>query len=236
MPPRCPRCHVAATGPALHGTPMVLCPVCWTVVAPEPPPAPIERPVEDELATLPYRPTPRMGPVFTPRFFLGLAFFAAAAAAGTVGWSVRKANPRLTEHTSPGGGYTAAFPDQPRWFVESSGLEGGMIPSGRAERDTGFWPEYYQVRAVWLGRTRSGPRGPPELIALTWAPGARPAQAPRGHAAAEFEGWDEVARARRVGRVLVVKDFAYELTVTGRGVSLSDRRVRRFFNSFRIGR
>jgi hypothetical protein len=36
--------------------------------------------------------------------------------------------------------------------------------------------------------------------------------------------------------VVVVKDYAYVLTVTGSGVTLSDRRVRQFFDSFRVGR
>jgi hypothetical protein len=244
-PLRCPQCSTAATGPALHGTAFVLCPACWAVVAPpieHSPPSPASsvttpKPAfADELAKLPYLPRPRMGPVFARSFFIGLAFFAIVPVVAYLGWSYRKDHPKFADYTSRGSEYTVAFPDKPQWFLESGSFESGLLPSGRAERDTGFWPEYYQVRAVWLGRSRADGELSPEDVALGWATNARVVAAPGGYTAAEFEVWQEIAKTKSVGRVVVVRDFAYELTVTGRGISLADRRVKQFFDSFRIGR
>jgi hypothetical protein len=174
--------------------------------------------------------------LFTRRFWIGLAVFALVPVVGYFGWSYRKNHPKFTDYSSPGNEYIIAFPEKPQWFLESGSFEAGLMANGRAERDTGFWTESYQVRVVWLGRSREIGQKPPEDVALGWATNARLVTAPGGYAGAEFDAWHPGERARSVGRVVVVRDFAYELTVTGRGVSLADRRVRQFFNSLRIGR
>ena len=158
---RCPHCYTVATGPALHGTDLVLCPACWAVVplfVSSPPPsivAPLKPALSEELTRIPYLPRPRMGPLFTRGFFLGLAFFVLVPIVGYFGWSYRKDHPRFQDYTSPGGEFTVAFPDTPQWYLESDSFETGLIPSARAERDTGFWTEHYQVRVLWLGRMRA---------------------------------------------------------------------------------
>jgi hypothetical protein len=177
-----------------------------------------------------------MGPVFQRRFFLGLAFFAIVPLVGYLGWSYRRANPDFREYTAPNGVYTVALPDQPRWYLESSSFEAGFVPSVSADRNTGFWAERYQVRVLWLGRSRSSGQRSPEDVALNWATNARGVSVPGGFPAAEFEIPDPLGKGKTAGRVIVLRDFAYEMTVTGRGISLSDRRVRHFFDSFRIGR
>jgi hypothetical protein len=179
-----------------------------------------------------------MGPIFPRRFFLGLAFFAGVLAAAYLGWSYRKANPTFRPYTSPNGEYTVSLPDQPQWYVDPYSFEGAFMPSAVVERGSGFWAEAYRVRVVWLDR--KGGRRNPEEVAVKWAR-ARDANAllvtaPNSYAAAEFEMWNAPARGQTAGRVVVVKDFAYELTVTGRGITLSDRRVQQFFDSFRVGR
>ena len=190
----------------------------------------------DELAKLPYLPRPRMGPVFAQSFFIGLAFFAIVPVVAYLGWSYRKDHPKFSDYTSPGSEYTVAFPDKPQWFLESGSFESGLLPSGARRTRHRFLAGVLSGGAVWLGRPRTGGPRSPEDVALGWATNARAVAARGGYTAAEFEVWQEIAKTKSVGRVVVVRDFAYELTVTGRGISLADRRVKHFFDSFRIGR
>src|SRR5262245_20638448 len=116
LPPRCPNCGCAATGPTLHGTPLVLCPACWTVVDPTAPPqapeagwllveTPEPLPLPDEtpeaipappafdLSRLPPRPPrARYAPVF-PRFLLFLVLLAVAPGVGYGVWLFRSFYP-----------------------------------------------------------------------------------------------------------------------------------------------
>jgi hypothetical protein len=136
-PPRCPNCGSPATGPPLHGTPLVLCPACWTVVDPTaPPPTPprpavpwllAEAPGPDEtprpvppalaLPRLPLDiPPPRAGWRLPPGLRLVLVVLVLSLVGGYALRFARVYYPSFREVTAPSGQFTLAFPDDPYWY------------------------------------------------------------------------------------------------------------------------
>jgi len=193
LPPRCPNCGCAATGPALHGTPLVLCPVCWTVVDPTaPPPAPPAKPkaapvvlVETDeheplpprvfdLARLPPKP-PRVrgGPGLVRSLLLFLALVALVPGAGYGLWLVIAYYPSFRDADAPGGEFTLAFPGDPYWHTPSpkdasvalAGPLGHFTRHYRGDRQ-----EVYAVSVSWC-RATTTPRDQrdSEMLALTKA-------------------------------------------------------------------
>jgi hypothetical protein len=161
---------------------------------------------------------------------------------GLAVWAYRAVYPRFETHPDPGGYYAAAFPTPPDWEWSPGGRAGERPASDAvATRVVGFWPEVYRVRVTRTGLAARGSAGGTALaLASRTYPAARVTRpvpgGGGGDGAAEFEKREADTRYRLVGRVVVAGGYVYELTVSGRNLSLDDWRVRTFFDSFRAYR
>jgi hypothetical protein len=187
LPPLCPNCGCAANGPTLHGTVLVLCPVCWTVVDPtaplatlpvvsEPrwtltevgePEAVVAIPPHDhsplDFSRLPPcpRPTPSHS-IVAPTFLLLIILLLVALPAGYGMWLIRTYYPSFEDTTDASGQIQLAFPGSPYWQpARSSGWVDEPGPSAYfTRRYRGQREEVYSLqvlRATGLPQAAANP-------------------------------------------------------------------------------
>jgi hypothetical protein len=221
-PVLCPHCgNGIFVDPDEVQTSWVVCPHCASVVDPA---APV--PVRPTLA-----PAPRVPPRRTDRVGRALAVVAGAvglALAGYFGWwYYRDHYPEFREHADPGGGYWVSYP----------------VPR---EADPGRWagvrrPEFYGVRWEPVSADGRDERVVRHALEEFCRPGRNryfhlTRTTPRtihGCPAIDFEIRQDWGVDYTGGRVIGTRDRVYFLLVGGDGLSPTDARARRFFNSFR---
>jgi hypothetical protein len=261
----CTHAAEAASRIPMHGSRLVLCRVCWTVIDPSPrlfPPRPkagrtstSEKPepteptsskppssaplvitaeVEEEFRV----PMPRrrlLTSVFLPgKKFLISLFMLPFSLYAT--WFYLMYHPSFQEYTDPTRQYGVRFPEQPIW---SGGSAGGS--DGEATRSCLGVSETYRIQVTFVHKRLFG-----YIQSLNEASLAQfmihsrdyAVVRPRrevllANAAVDYEQWMS-GRDVIVGRIIVVNDLVYEMTIRGAHLSLGDSRVQRFFNSFRF--
>ena len=174
-----------------------------------------------------------------------------------VGWPVAACGllfaqayyPSFRDSSAPGGGFTLAFPGEPYWSDWNGRNTGdGVLLTGNFTRQyRGNRLEVYRIQVSGCPTAARGQRAN-EMLALVKATelatdvhSSRPinphiGKMP-GYACADFERVHVLddPPITIAGRVIVQGDRYYILTVDGPDVGLDDWRVRRFFNSFRLG-
>lgn len=194
MSPPCPNCGCAADGPALHGTPLVLCPVCWTVVDPTaPPPAPPPKPgdrgwilaevVEPEpvpaetlsafdLSRLPpCPPRPHGGAIITPGILIAVVVLLLALPASIGAWRLLAYYPSFRDRTAPNSEFTLAFPGEPYWQPQlTSDHPDEVGPNASLTRPyRGQRVEVYAVQVLRAPNTAYAQPGTTSSLALSMA-------------------------------------------------------------------
>ncbi|HEV3437810.1 MAG TPA: hypothetical protein VG122_10650 [Gemmata sp.] len=248
----------------IHGSRLVLCRVCWAVVDPSPRIAPLRLPAPQAIPPEPAIPKPlppkpfpsipilklpeefgvplpilRLEPPFPHKkaFFLTLVVVLPIVLWAL--WFRDLHYPRFQEFADPTRQYAALFPGTPIWSGGSAG--GGS--DGVVVRNVMGSSETYQIRVTKVSSWRFGRIK--DLYSGTLAQAIRSYDnsllvRPRpdiftGNAIAEYEQW-QTGKLVVVGRVIVMNEFAYEMTITGQNLSLDDSRVQSFFDSFQRGR
>jgi hypothetical protein len=219
----------------------------------------LEKPVSPEPATpnpLPLKPSPPIPFTALPeefgvplpmrrldwRFLQGKGFFLTMVVVLPIvllfaSWFCLLHYPRFHAYADPTHQYSVMFPTKPIWTGGSAG--GGS--DGEATRNIMWSSETYRIQVAkyqsWrLMRMKNLNSG---TLAQTIMSSENPAVVrPRpdiliANAAAEYEQWMTV-KLVVVGRVFVVNEFIYEMTISGRDLSLDDSRVQRFFDSFQL--
>jgi hypothetical protein len=248
----------------IHGSRLVLCRVCWAVVDPSPRIAPLRLPAPQAVPPEPAIPKPlppkpfpsipiltlpeefgvplpilRFEPPFPHKKRLFLALVVVVPIILWVLWFRDLHYPKFQEYADPTRQYAALFPGPPTW---SGGSEGGGS-DGIVVRNVMGSSETYQIRVTKVSSWRFGRIK--DLYSGTLAQAIRSydnsllvRQRPdifTGNAIAEYEQW-QTGKLVVVGRVIVMNEFAYEMTITGQNLSLNDSRVQSFFDSFQRGR
>jgi hypothetical protein len=248
---------------AIHGSRLVLCRVCWAVIDPLTPNAPLRLPAPQAipveilaspelviLESLPPKasPLPEEFGIPVPRRRLTSRFrqvrtfiLTLVVALLIVLWALRFYDlhyPQFQEYLDPTRQYAVLFPGTPTWSGGSAG--GGS--NGEVVRNIAGLSETYGIQVTgvntsWrFGRVKN-------LNSWTLAQTIMSSDAPTVvrprtdiliAAAAEYER-SMAMKLVVVGRILIVNEFAYEMTISGQDLSLDDVRVQRFFNSFQRG-
>jgi hypothetical protein len=261
----CTHAVEAASGIPMHGSRLVLCRVCWTVIDPSPrlaPPRPkasrtstFEKPAPTEpisskppSSRLPviaaeleeeFRvPMPRrrlLTSVFLPgkKFLISLIVLPFSLYAT---WFYLMYYPSFQEHTDPTRQYAVLFPEQPIW---SGGSSGGS--DGEVTRSCLGVSETYRIQVSHVYKRQFGHIQNLNAVSLAqfmvyshdYAVVRLKRDVLLANAAIDYEQWMS-GKDVIVGRIIVVNDLVYEMTIRGSHLSLGDSRVQRFFNSFRF--
>lgn len=154
-------------------------------------------------------------------------------------WFHHAHHPEFHEYSDPTRQYIALFPGTPLW---SGGSAGGGSDAEVALK-TAWSTETYQIRITKVAQSWRFGRIK-ELNSRTLAQAIMNFDDPlqvrtrsdvfTGNVAVEYE--KKVMKNTVVGRVIIMNDFAYEMTITGQDLSLDDWRVQVFFDSFKRGR
>lgn len=192
--PQCPNCGCTATGPSLHGTSLVLCSFCWTVVDPTVPPLPLvaashptwtladvgepdsdsesadplQRPKLD-FASLPPCPRPSPSPsTLSWNWLVLVALVLLAVPLGFGLWLVQAYYPRFEDATAPNGDFVLAFPGTPYWQPPLSMPESDEIGPGAylSRRYRGHREEVYSLQVLRLSASSNAAARNPAMVAL----------------------------------------------------------------------
>jgi hypothetical protein len=151
-------------------------------------------------------------------------------------WFYLMYRPTFHEYTDPTQQYIALFPGQPMWTGGSAG--GGS--DGEVAREILGLSETYRIRVTSISEWQFSRIGLLNTQTLTEHMSVKGYTIIRprpdvliARASIEYELWIN-GKETVVGRIIVVDDLVYELTLRGSRLSLRDSRVQRFFNSFRI--
>lgn len=196
----------------------------------------------------PRLPRPRPAPLVTRVGLVFLIGLTLAAATGYTVWLIGAYYPRFWQANAPDGQFSLAFPGHPHWSTPTTGS--GVELTGNLTRwYRGHRQEVYRVQVSQRITSTPYNLSGDEMFALMKATtlagpaySAGPAQAriatmPGGYPCADFKRVNVLDGEQTVtaGRVIVVGDRYYILTVTGPHVGERDWRVQRFFDSFRLG-
>jgi hypothetical protein len=151
-------------------------------------------------------------------------------------WFYLMYRPTFHEYADPTQQYIAQFPGQPQW---TGGSAGGGSDGEVSRKILGLY-ETYRIKVThgsdWrFSRIRFLNT---EALAEHMTVSGYAIVRPRpdvliAQASVEYELWIN-GKDTIVGRIIVVNDLVYELTLRGPHLSLKDSRVQRFFNSFRF--
>jgi hypothetical protein len=143
--------------------------------------------------------------------------------------------PSFEEYTAPSKQYTVLFPDTPIWAGGSAGGSDGEVTRHFLGSTEVYRVHVSSLHQFTYGRIRN--LNSSELVQYVARSQVHDAVRMRNdvlfaNAAVEYERWIDAKRI--VGRIIVVNEMVYELTILGPNLSLGDSRVQRFFDSFRL--
>ena len=242
----CPWCgemiDTSAPPPAPPAPPSVSAPAA-APEAPEAPDAPkeFEEPKEPERRRAFKRapaPEPMLEWQILRLFVLVFGTLAVCGGAGYVAWQAIVFSPSFTEHTAPNGEFSISFPGSPEW--DRSELSGAVTRKYGLASTEYYHARVQQTEVSFEGQSRASVERfvlrsalnrledhPTEILT---AP--RTVKVPVG-AGAEYESWVSGSRHWKVTRFIIIGQREVHLTVGGPAVRMNDRRVQKFFNSFR---